>query len=226
LVRVVIVSGIWPPDVGGPASHAPELAAYLTGRAHAVQVVTTAAAPPRPEMYPVRWVPRSMPAGLRHLRVAQEIARAARRADVVYSTSMARRAALGAALARRPLVLKLTADEAYERERRAGRFAGNLDDFQRYRGGARVALLRMTRNAAVRRAASVFTPSAYLREIAAGWGIPGERITVIPNPAPDVSGLPPREEVRAELGLNGATLGFAGRLMAAKALEVGLQALA
>ena len=27
LVRVLIVSGIWPPDVGGPASHAPELAA-------------------------------------------------------------------------------------------------------------------------------------------------------------------------------------------------------
>jgi glycosyltransferase involved in cell wall biosynthesis len=225
-VRVVIVSGIWPPDVGGPASHAPELAAYLAGRGHTVAVVTTASVPPAPAPYPVRWVPRDTPAGVRHARVAWEVFRAAQRADVVYSTSMARRAALGAALARRPLVLKLTADEAYERERRSGRFDGDLDAFQRHRGGVRVALLRTTRNAAVRRAAFVFTPSAYLRDVATGWGLPGGRMTVIPNPAPGVGTLPPRDVVRAELGLNGATLGFAGRLMAAKALEVGLSALA
>ena len=225
-MRVVIVSGIWPPDVGGPASHAPELAAYLCGRDHGVEVVTTASTSPAPERYRVHWVPRGVPPGLRHLRVIQEVARSARRADVVYSTSMARRSALGAALARRPLVLKLTADEAYERERRSGRFAGDLDAFQRYGGGARVALLRATRNAAVRRAAFVFTPSAYLRNVACGWGIPGERIAVIPNPVPGVGGLPPRDVVRAELGLNGATVGFAGRLMAAKALDVGLEALA
>ena len=28
-VKVLVVSGIWPPDVGGPASHAPEVAEYL-----------------------------------------------------------------------------------------------------------------------------------------------------------------------------------------------------
>jgi glycosyltransferase involved in cell wall biosynthesis len=222
----VIVSGIWPPDVGGPASHAPELAGYLVGRGHAVEVVTTAPAAPAPQSYPVRWVPRDEPAGWRHVRVAREVARCARRADVVYSTSMARRAALGAAAARRPLVLKLTADEAYERERRSGRFSGDLDAFQRHRGGLRVALLRATRNAAARRAAFVFTPSTYLRDVAVGWGIAGERIAVIPNPAPAVGALPEREAVRADLGLGGATLGFAGRLMAAKALDVGLAALA
>ena len=28
-MKVLIVSGIWPPDVGGPASHAPEVAEFL-----------------------------------------------------------------------------------------------------------------------------------------------------------------------------------------------------
>ena len=28
-MRILIVSGIWPPDVGGPASHAPEVAEFL-----------------------------------------------------------------------------------------------------------------------------------------------------------------------------------------------------
>jgi len=225
-VKVVVVSGIWPPDVGGPASHAPELAGFLRGRGHHVCVVTTATDPPAQEAYDVSWVSRRLPAGLRHLRAAFVIARCAKAADVVYATSMTRRAAAGAALARRPLVLKLTADEAFERERRAGRFRGDLDDFQRHHGGLRVRLLRATRNAAVRRARRVFTPSEYLRRVVVGWGIPAERVSVIPNPAPDVPPLPPRDDVRRDLGMDGPTLGFAGRLMAAKALGVALAAVA
>ena len=36
-VKVLIVTGIWPPDVGGPASHAPEVAEFLRGRGHEVE---------------------------------------------------------------------------------------------------------------------------------------------------------------------------------------------
>jgi glycosyltransferase involved in cell wall biosynthesis len=225
-VRVVIVSGIWPPDLGGPASHAPELAGFLRGRGHEVEVVTTAGSAPAPEAYTVRWVSRGLPAGIRHLAVAAAVTRAARRADVVYATSMTRRAAFGAAISRRPLVLKLTADEAYERERRSGRYAGDLDSFQRHRGGWRVAFLRRTRNRAVRRARHLFTPSAYLRELVVAWGIPPDHVSVSPNPAPEVPALPPRETLRGELSFRGPTLAFAGRLMAAKALDVALAALA
>ena len=67
-MRVLVVSGIWPPDVGGPASHAPEVAAFLAGRGHRVEVVTTADAPPAAEAYPVRFVPRRLPPGARHAR--------------------------------------------------------------------------------------------------------------------------------------------------------------
>jgi glycosyltransferase involved in cell wall biosynthesis len=220
-----VVSGIWPPDVGGPASHAPELADFLRSRGHGVEVVTTADVQPSHTAYTVRWVRRSLPAGVRHLAVALLVSRAARRADVVYATSMTRRAVAGAALARRPLVVKVTADEVYERERRSGHFAGDLDAFQRHRGGLRVRLLRATRDLALRRARHVFTPSGYLRDLVVGWGTPAARVSVSPNPAPDVPVLPTREELRLELGLDGPTLGFAGRLMAAKALDVALEAL-
>jgi glycosyltransferase involved in cell wall biosynthesis len=225
-VKVVIVSGIWPPDVGGPASHAPALAAALIDARHDVEVVTTADAPPAARPYSVRWVSRARVAPLRHLSVVWEIARAARRADSVYATTMVRRTALAAALARRRLVFKLVADEAYERERRTGRFEGTLDEFQRVRGGARVRVLRATRTAALRRARRVVVPSVYLREIALGWGLAPERVEVVPNPAPALSALPSREEARAALGIDGATLGAAGRLTVQKALGDALAAVA
>jgi glycosyltransferase involved in cell wall biosynthesis len=225
-VRVVVVTGIWPPDVGGPASHAPALAASLIEAGHDVEVVTTADAAPEPRPYPVRWVSRARRAPLRHLAVVREVARAGRRADRVYATTMVRRAALGAALARRPLVVKLVADEAYERAVRADRFAGTLEDFQRRRGGLRSRLLRWTRTAALRRATHVLVPSAYLRELALGWGLRPARVSVIPNPAPTLPTLPGREEARRMLGVEGFTLAAAGRLTRQKALGDALAAVA
>ena len=225
-MKIVVVSGIWPPDVGGPASHAPALAEALLEAGHTVEVVTTADRTPARRPYPLRWVARGRPAPLRHLAVVREVRSAARCADRVYATTMVRRAALGAALARRPLVVKLVADEAYERERRAGRFAGTLEQFQTERGGLRVRLLRATRTAALRRASRVLVPSAYLRAIALGWGLDPARTTVVANPAPEVPVHPTRDEARAALGIEGFALGVAGRLTEQKALEDTLAALA
>jgi len=217
------VTGIWPPDPGGPASHAPALAEFLHARGHGIEVVTTASEAPAPRAYPVRWAARSSP--FRHARASLLVRGSAAGADVVYATSMVRRAALGAALARRPVVVKLVSDEVFERARRSGRFTGTLDEFQHV-GGVRTRLLRATRAAALRRARHVFCPSAYLRDRALGWGLDPERVSVLPNPAPDVPSLPAREQLRAERDLDGAVLAFAGRLGPQKSLDVALEAVA
>jgi glycosyltransferase involved in cell wall biosynthesis len=220
---VLVVSGIWPPDVGGPASHGPEVAAFLAARGHDVEAVITADRPPAAEGYPVRWVARSLPPGVRHVRGVQLVAARARRVDVVYSTGMFGRSSLGAAIARTPLVVKLTADPAFERARRWGLWSGSLEEFQRDRS-PRTLPLRFARDRDVRRAAHLITPSAYLRELVVGWGVPAARATVLPNPAPDLPELRARDELRAELGFDGPTLVFAGRLTAQKSLDLGIAA--
>ena len=222
-MRVLIVSGIWPPDVGGPASHAPEVADFLRSRGHDVEVVITADGPPAPAGYPVRWVSRSRPPGVRHVDGVRLVRERARRADVVYTTGMFGRSSLGALLARRPFVVKLTADPAYERARRWGLFGGTLERFQ-IDPPLSTLPLRLARDADVRRAAHVVTPSAYLRGLALGWGVPANRATVLPNPAPALPELRPREELRRELGIEGPTVAFAGRLTAQKSLDVGIEA--
>jgi glycosyltransferase involved in cell wall biosynthesis len=223
---VLVVSGIWPPDVGGPASHAPEVASFLLGRGHDVEVVTTAGAAPASEPYAVHWASRRLPKGAIHLRTAALVRTRARRADAVYTTGMFGRSAAGAIAARRPYVVKLTADPAFERSRRRGLVEGDVEGFQGGGGGPIASVLRRARNAELRRAAHVFCPSAYLRELVLSWGVPAERVSVLPNPAPDVPELPPRDELRRSLGLNGATLAFAGRLTAQKSLDRALEAVA
>jgi len=225
-VKVLIVSGIWPPDVGGPASHAPDVADFLTARGHEVVVVTTADSPPVQRAYPVLAVPRRHRVGVRHYRGAALVHHRARHADVVYTTGMFGRSALGSSLARTPYVVKLTADPAFERSRRRGLVEGDVDQFQTRRGGPAVALLRLARDVELRHAAHVFTPSAYLRGLALAWGVSPDRVSVLPNPVPPLPDLPDREELRRGFGLNGATLAFAGRLTAQKALGRALAAVA
>jgi glycosyltransferase involved in cell wall biosynthesis len=122
--------------------------------------------------------------------------------------------------------VKLTADPAFERARRRSIVGGNVDEFQRRRGGAAVRALRLARDLELRGAAHVFTPSAYLRGLALQWGVPPERVSVLPNPLPPLPELAPREQLRAEFGFNCPTFAFAGRLTAQKSLGVALEALA
>src|SRR5581483_5779120 len=210
LVNVVIVSGIWPPDVGGPASHAPELADFLHGRGHAVHVVTTADAAPEPRPYPVDWMPRRYPPGVRHFFTAGLVHRAGREADVVYSTGMLGRSVLGSMGG--PLVVRLAGDPVYERALRRGWTAAPLDRFQAQRGAA-VAALRRLRDVELRRARRIVVPSRALAAVVAGWGFESE---VVPH-AVSAPALPekPGEE---------PTLVFAGRLVPQKALAVAFEA--
>ena len=205
-VRVLIVSGIWPPDVGGPASHAPEVAAFLQRRGHEVEVLTTALDPPAPRPYPVRWVPRRSPplASLRARRRAVGPRRPPGRRRLLDGHD---RPDPGGALAgRAPRVVKLTGDPAYERALRYGLTSLPLDAFQRARGG-RIGVLRAVRERVPRRRGPYVCPSRALREIASRWRlVDPARIRVLPNP---VAPPPPadREELRGRHRIRRADAG-------------------
>ncbi len=215
-MRVVFLTGIWPPDVGGPATHGPDFAAFLRDRGHSVHVVTMTDSEPSERPVPVESVARSRPFVVRYPLVAAIGYRLARRADVVYAT--ATYAAAAVAAARRPLVAKLVSDPAYERAWRYGLFRESLEAFA-HASDPRLAALRRLRTASLRRAKRIVVPSRYLAEIAGGWGLDRGRIEVLVNPAP------PPTDVQAEQ-LDPGTFVFVGRLTSQKALPVALRAVA
>jgi glycosyltransferase involved in cell wall biosynthesis len=223
-MKVLVVSGIWPPDVGGPASHAPDVARFLTDRGHDVEALITAASAPALEPFRVHRVSRALPKGALHLVAGAGIARAARRADVVYATGLFARTAAACAVARRPYVVKLTGDPAFERARWRRTVTGDVRAFQQGGGGIEGAFLRVVRDQTVGRAAHVVCPSGFLRELAVSWGIAPSRVSVLPNPAPALPPLPPRDELRRSFGIDGPTLVFAGRFGPQKALDVLVEA--
>jgi glycosyltransferase involved in cell wall biosynthesis len=224
-VKVLITSGIWPPDVGGPASHGPELGRFLVERGHEVEAVTAAGSVEVEQgSFPVRAVPRDRPLPLRLTTTALAVASATRGRQVVYSTGLYTRSSLASRLWSVPLVMKLAADPAYERARRAG-FGGSLEDFQRPYRSRRIRYLKRQRALALSRAFRIIVPSRYLARFVTGWGVPAERIRVIPNPAPAIDFGEPRAELRRRLGVSGPTFVFSGRFVRQKNLSLAVDAL-
>src|SRR4051812_25944726 len=102
-LEILLVSGIWPPDVGGPASHGPAIGRFLQDRGHHVRAVTTAehgcAIDPG---FPMAVARRDRPLPLRLPAAAFGVLAAARGMDVIYAIGMYGRSALASRLLRIP----------------------------------------------------------------------------------------------------------------------------
>ena len=215
-MHILLLPGIWPPDVGGPATHGPDFARYLVDAGHTVRVVTMADGPPTELPCPVETVSRRYPFPVRYSLLAAKGAERGRKADVIYASATYAAAAAASVAARRPLVAKLVSDPAYERAYRYGLFRGTLEQFQ-LEPGARLDALRRGRTAALRRARTIVVPSEYLARIARGFGVEPGRVLVVPNPAPDVT--------ETSVGAQPNTFVYAGRLTRQKALGVAIDAI-
>jgi glycosyltransferase involved in cell wall biosynthesis len=200
--RVAILTGIFPPDIGGPATSVPELAQSLIANAHDVFVVTLADHERQvaEDPCPVIRIPRRL-GRRRALAVCRAVL--TRSPDAVFANGLHIESTL---LLRVPVVQKLVGDWAWERARNAGATDLDLEAFQDGRLPPKPRVLRALRSVVTRRAKFVVAPSRHFGRIVAGWGFPESRIRIIPNAAPPL--VADRPPVR-----RGKRVLFVGRLV-------------
>jgi glycosyltransferase involved in cell wall biosynthesis len=216
-MRIIVVSGIYPPDIGGPATHASALLAELLSRGHDAQVLTlgeegVADTNRVTRLARRRWWP------FRSAAIVIWLRRHRREFEVVYATGLPLPAVVGARLARRPVVLKIVGDHAWERGRRLGVTSLSFDDFQQCPPkGLRITAMRAVRSVAVGHADAVIAPGAYLARAVEQWAN-GVHVEVVPN---GVSRPPPRRRT-AQPRLQAV---FIGRLVTHKRVDLLIDAL-
>ena len=181
-MRICIASGTFHPDVGGPPTYLRALAKELVERGHGVQVVTHGR-PGGDYPYPVHRIPRELPAPLRLARFGAAVLQEARGADLLYVNDYGLPPTAANLLLRKPVVMKIVGDFAWEYAVRHALIPRELgiDEFQRRRFTPAVERLRMMQTWYARRADLIITPSQYLADIVAGWGVAREKVRVIYN---------------------------------------------
>lgn len=187
-MRILITTGIYPPAIGGPATHIAQVAHELRRRGHHVTVVTLAdgvaeVEPGVTRLTRGRFVPWRMG------RTVAAIIRHGRECDVLYVQGLWMEAALANVFLRRSMVRKIVGDWAWERAFGRAWISDSFDDFQRRRHFGRAGLLKFGRAALTRSVDRVIVPSEHLKRCVAGWGVAEARIEVIPN-AIDAPELP------------------------------------
>ena len=219
MASVLLVTNIFPPQIGGPATFIDRLGHSLAGRGHDVSVVCSSMETrdvrdaQRPfTVQRVSVASRERYEVLVRLRLALEMARH----RLVFVNGLERYVAeVNRALGRR-YVLKIVGDTVWETARNRGLTTLSIDEFQvDARSQRQFAADIEMRNRWVNTARHVVVPSEYLRRLVEGWGVASDRITVVRNgtdctPAAAVSRRTPAQRLRAL---------FVGRLTNWKGVE-------
>jgi glycosyltransferase involved in cell wall biosynthesis len=199
--RVTVLTGIFPPEIGGPATSVPDLIRQLVrqGREPAVVTLADLAETTDGDPCPIIRIPRSLP----RLRRVREVVRAVHvtKPDVVLANGLHVESAFVVGV---PIVQKIVGDWAWERARNKGWTSAGVEAFQEAALPLKARAVRLLRTAVTRRAALVIAPSKHVSRLVQAWGVDEERVRIVPNAAPPVSRLEGR---RTRRGL------FVGRLV-------------
>lgn len=183
--KLLIVTGIFPPDHGGPSTYVPMIAEALAESFEILAVVTgsdSARHDDNAYPYPVVRIRRSTAKLIRLPRTILHLSRLARTADVVYLNGMVLEGIVACKLLRRrPVVVKVVGDRIWEIARNIEATHDTIEAFQRKRPGLKWWLLHKLQGWYTARADRVIVPSNYLGRIVSGWGVPSCRIVCIYN---------------------------------------------
>ena len=191
-MNILIVTGIFPPDRGGPASYVPRMAAALTERGHSVRVVCLSDRLDHDDSgysFGVRRIRRGIFWPARIFATTFAVWRAALRHEVVYIQGLGAESALAAFCAGRPTVCKIVGDYSWERAVGRGWFTGTIDEFQTLAKSPVLRLSDWVRSFPLRLARRIIVPSRYLQRIVSGWRVGSEKIEVVYNATPPANAV-------------------------------------
>ena len=183
-LNILIVTGIFPPDIGGPATYVPAMGNELAKRGHRVTVVTLSDGTQNREnlyLFSVVRIPRRTAKLMRLLLAVAAILREGRGVDVLLVNGLYLEAVLANLFLRKPLVQKLVGDWAWERATIKGWVSDTFEEFHTRKYDLKVEALKRVRNFYVRHADALIVPSRYLAHWIGFWGRAKKKISVIYN---------------------------------------------
>ena len=193
---ILIVTGIFPPDIGGPASYVPKIATELCKRGWRATVITLSDSLSHDDsFYPFRVI-RILRPQSKMKRIPQTvwtIAKYTKTADVIFANGLFLESVIASKLKRKPSVIKIVGDWAWERSVNHGWTKDTIDKFQKNRYPIHIQSIKWLRSIVTRCNYKVITPSHYLRRIVEGWGVNSDRIEVIYNALEPINGVSPMQ---------------------------------
>ena len=215
-MKILICTGIYYPDIGGPATYSKLLFDELPKKGVFVEVLSFGEV-------------RRLPKIIRHYAYYKRVKKIARNFDVIYvqdPVSVGLPTALACEKQNKKFVLKVVGDYAWEHyQNQKSNLKSQNEEFiypERFwniKFDLKTELLKRIEKFVEERAEKIVVPSKYLKNIVKGWGVDENKISVIYNAFSPADIVEEKYSLRIRFKITGITIFSVGRLVPWKGFE-------
>ena len=181
-MKILITVGIYPPDIGGPASFVPKIAKMLTENKHDVTVICLSDNKVSDdENFKVIRILRNQNLLLRWMQTIFTIIKNGRNVDCLFVNGLPMESYVANLFLRKKLVRKIVGDWAWERGRNKGLINESFDEFQENSHNLHLEIAKFSRGWTATKADIVITPSKHLSKVVENWGVKPNKLIIIYN---------------------------------------------
>ena len=214
-MRVLICTGIYPPDVGGPATYSKLLFGELPKKGIDVDVLSFGGV-------------RHLPKIIRHIVYLKKVLDKGRSVDLIYAqdpVSVGLPSLVASKFLGKKFVLKIVGDYAWEQFQQSKNIIEYPDfispeEFQKKGFDLKTELRRLTQKIVAKKANKVIVPSKYLEKIVTMWNVDSKKIQVIYNAFSPQKVVEEKYSLRTRFHVSGNTIFTVGRLVPWKGFDV------
>jgi len=162
---ILITVGIFPPDIGGPASFVPKISKYLISKGHNVKIICLSDKEHltyKGEKNLIR-INRNLPIIFRWLKTIIKIYNNSKKSDVIFVNGLGTETTIANIFTRKKIIRKIVGDPVWERVYNKNLTNESFDDFQKNKHGLSISLQKFIRNWSINKSNLIITPSEHLK---------------------------------------------------------------
>ena len=200
-MNILITVGIFPPDIGGPASFVPKISDFLIENGHSVKIICLSEAGNihTEDNLDVVRIKRSNNLPIRWIKTIYQIVKNGRRSDLIFVNGLGVESAIANLILQKQLIRKIVGDPVWERAYNKKRITQSFDDFQNNKHSFLIEVQKLLRNWSINSAEIVITPSDHLNSFVSGIGYSKKILKI--NNGVNITDINRANESKADINL-------------------------
>ena len=182
-MRVLVTVGIFPPDIGGPATFVPKIAKYFQDELNYEIEILTLSDNKNSNInddFSVKRIDRNLPIIYRWLKTIFTIYKLGKNKDLIFVNGLGTEATIANIFMNKKIIRKIVGDPVWERAYSKAKISESFDEFQVKNYGFSISLQKKVRSFSIKKSDIVVTPSKHLKNFILNLGFKN-KIEIINN---------------------------------------------
>ena len=182
-MRILVTVGIFPPDIGGPATFVPKIAKYFQDELNYEIEILTLSDNKNSNInddFRVKRIDRNLPIIYRWLKTIFTIYKLGKNKDLIFVNGLGTEATIANIFLNKKIIRKIVGDPVWERAYSKAKISESFDEFQVKNYGFSISLQKKVRSFSIKKSDIVVTPSKHLKNFILNLGFKN-KIEIINN---------------------------------------------